>query len=47
MHHSYVVNIKHITKILKKDGYSCEFINGIALPVAKRRQEEFIKFIKL
>ena len=47
IHHSYVVNIKHITKILKKDGYSCEFINGISLPIAKRRQEEFIKFIKL
>lgn len=47
IHHSYVVNIKHITKISKKDGYSCEFINGISLPIAKRRQEEFIKFIKL
>ncbi len=47
IHHSYVVNIKHITKISKKDGYSCEFINGLSLPIAKRRQEEFIKFIKL
>ncbi|SFI50611.1 LytR/AlgR family response regulator transcription factor [Halpernia frigidisoli] len=47
IHHSYVVNIKHITKISKKDGYSCELINGISLPIAKRRQEEFIKFIKL
>ena len=47
IHHSYVVNIKHITKISKKDGYTCEFINGISLPIAKRRQEEFIKFIKL
>lgn len=47
IHHSYLVNIKHITKISKKDGYTCEFINGISLPIAKRRQEEFIKFIKL
>lgn len=47
IHHSYVVNIKHITKISKKEGYSCEFINGTSLPIAKRRQEEFIKFIKL
>ena len=46
-HHSYVINIKHIVKISKKDGYSCEFSNGISLPIAKRRQEEFIKFIKL
>lgn len=47
IHHSYVVNIKYITKISKKDGYSCELINGKSLPIAKRRQEEFIKFIKL
>ncbi len=47
IHHSYVINIKHITKISKKEGYSCEFSNGTTLPIAKRRQEEFIKFIKL
>lgn len=47
IHHSYVINIKHITKISKKDGYSCEFTNGTSLPIAKRRQEEFTKFIKL
>lgn len=47
IHHSYVINIKHISKITKKDGLYCEFTNGVALPIAKRRQEEFIKFIKL
>lgn len=47
IHHSYVVNIKHIVKIIKKDGLYCEFSNGHVLPIAKRRQEEFIKFIKL
>lgn len=47
IHHSYIVNIKHIVKIIKKDGLYCEFSNGHVLPVAKRRQEEFIKFIKL
>lgn len=47
IHHSYVVNIKHIIKITKKDGYYCEFINGDKLPIAKRRQDEFLKFIKL
>lgn len=47
IHHSYVVNIKHLMKIIKKDGLYCEFSNGHVLPVAKRRQEEFIKFIKL
>lgn len=47
IHHSYVINIKHILKITKKDGYYCEFINGDKLPIAKRRQDEFLKFIKL
>ncbi len=47
IHHSYLVNIKHLVKIIKKDGLYCEFSNGHVLPVAKRRQEEFIKFIKL
>ncbi|WP_291136185.1 LytR/AlgR family response regulator transcription factor [Flavobacterium sp. UBA7663] len=47
IHHSYVVNVKQIIKITKKDGLYCEFAHGISLPVAKRRQEEFVKFIKL
>lgn len=47
IHHSYIINIRHISKISKKDGYFCELLNGIVLPVAKRRQEEFNKFIKL
>jgi len=47
IHHSYVVNIKKIVKIVKKDGFYCEFDYGISLPVAKRRQEEFVKFIKI
>lgn len=47
IHHSYIINMKHIVKISKKDGFYCEFINGATIPIAKRRQEEFIKFIKL
>ncbi|WP_339919645.1 LytTR family DNA-binding domain-containing protein [uncultured Flavobacterium sp.] len=47
IHHSYIINIRHISKISKKDGYFCELSNGITLTVAKRRQENFNKFIKL
>jgi two-component system LytT family response regulator len=47
IHHSYVVNLKQILKITKKDGLYCEFPNGVSLPVAKRRQEEFVRFLKL
>jgi two-component system LytT family response regulator len=47
IHHSYIINLRHIIKISKKDGYFCELTNGIILSVAKRRQEGFNKFIKL
>lgn len=47
IHHSYILNLRHITKISKKDGYYCELSNGATLPVAVRRQEDFNKFIKL
>lgn len=47
IHHSYIVNLRHIVKISKKEGYFCEFPNGVLLAVAKRRQEDFNKFIKL
>ncbi|QOG04718.1 LytTR family DNA-binding domain-containing protein [Flavobacterium sp. MDT1-60] len=47
IHHSYIINIRHIAKISKKDGYFCEFSNGAIIPVAKRRQDDFNKFIKL
>lgn len=47
IHHSYIVNIRHLLKIIKKDGLYCELSNGYVLPVAKRRQEDFIKFINL
>lgn len=47
IHHSYIVNLRHIVKISKKEGYFCEFPNGVLLSVAKRRQEDFNKFIKL
>jgi two-component system LytT family response regulator len=47
IHHSYIINIKHIVMITKKDGYYCEFSNNVKLPIAKRRQEGFSKFINL
>lgn len=47
IHHSYIINLRYISKISKKEGYFCEFSTGIILPVAKRRQEDFNKFIRL
>lgn len=47
IHHSHIINLRHISKISKKDGYFCELSNGTILPVAKGRLEDFNKFIKL
>lgn len=47
IHHSYIINIKHIKRITKTDGLYCKFVNGEKLPIAKRRQEGFGKFINL
>jgi two-component system LytT family response regulator len=47
IHHSFIINLRHIVKISKKEGYFCEFPNGVLLAVAKRRQDDFNKFIRL
>ena len=47
IHHSYIINIHYVEKITKKDGYYCQFTNGDKLPIAKRRQDGFTKFINL
>ncbi|MDI1255591.1 MAG: LytTR family DNA-binding domain-containing protein [Flavobacterium sp.] len=47
VHHSYIVNLLHIVKIVKNEGYFCEFANGSNVPVATRRQEDFQRFMKL
>ena len=47
VHHKYIVNIKAISSVNKKDGYYCELKNGKTIPIAKRRQEAFNKFLRL
>lgn len=47
IHHSYIINIKHVKCIHKKNGYYCEMSNGAKLPVSKRKLETFNKFLKL
>lgn len=47
IHHGYIINIRYLISIIKKDGVYCELANRITIPVSKRRQESFNKFIKL
>lgn len=47
IHHRYLVNINSVTNVHKTDGYYCQLINNKNLPIAKRRQEAFHKFLRL
>ncbi len=47
IHNTYIVNMKHVVRIIKKDGTYCELTNGLLLPVAKRKQDDFNRFLKI
>lgn len=47
IHNSYIVNLKHVVSINKRDGAYCEMINRISLPIAKRRQDSLNRFLKI
>lgn len=45
VHHSYLVNISAVQRILKSDGDVLELVDGKLIPLAQRRKESFIEFI--
>jgi two-component system LytT family response regulator len=47
IHHSFIVNLNMVTNINKAAGNYIELLNNKALPIAKRRQEELNKFLKI
>ncbi len=47
IHHRYIVNLKMMTNINKSGGNYCELSNNKSLPIAKRRQEELNKILKI
>lgn len=47
IHKSYIVNINFVVKINKKDGISCELLNGMSLPVSSRKQTLLYEFLGL
>ncbi|WP_448607570.1 LytR/AlgR family response regulator transcription factor [Paenimyroides ceti] len=47
VHHSYIINIEHVVRIIKKDGSYCELSNGMLIPIAKRKQNDFNRFLKI
>jgi two-component system LytT family response regulator len=47
IHHKYIINISETESIYKTDGNYCLLKNAKTLPIAKRRLEEFRKFLYL
>ena len=47
IHHSYIVNLRMVTKINKTAGNYCELLNNKSLPIAKRRQDLLHRFLKI
>ncbi len=42
IHHSYLINLYHLDKFVKKDGGYVIMRDGTSLPVARRKKEDFI-----
>jgi two-component system LytT family response regulator len=47
IHHKYIISISKTESIYKTDGYYCLLKNTKTLPIAKRRLEDFRKFLSL
>jgi two-component system, LytTR family, response regulator len=46
IHQSHIINIDFITKVLKEDGGFVVLENGIKIPIARRRKDEFLELLK-
>ena len=47
IHQSYIVNMEKVVCVHKRNGHYCEMSNGARLPIAKRRIEDFNKYLKI
>lgn len=47
IHNTYIINVKYLARVVKSDGGYCEMITGESLPIAKRKAEEFGRFLKV
>ena len=45
-HRSYLVNLKYLQKVVKKDGTYIEMENEMRIPVSKEKKEELINLLQ-
>ena len=46
-HKSYLVNVRYIKNIHRRDGHYCEMTSNDHVPVSRRRLDELMQFLKL
>jgi two-component system LytT family response regulator len=46
IHHSHIININFLSKILKRNGYIVELTDGTQLNISRRKQENLMAFLK-
>lgn len=46
VHHSHMINLQHILKITKTNGFAALMTDGCSVPIAVRRKETFEKQLK-
>ena len=47
IHKKYIINIKYIESIDKRDGGTCHLLTEITLPIAYRRRDSLFRFLNL
>lgn len=45
IHHSFIINLKHVKRYLKNDGGSIEMTNDAQLPISRQRKQEVVQSI--
>lgn len=46
VHHSHMINLQHIIKITKTNGFAVQMSDGYSVPIAVRRKDTFEKQLK-
>lgn len=46
LHRSYIVNLKHLKELNKKDGYQITLDNNATIPISKSKHQKFLKMIE-
>jgi two-component system LytT family response regulator len=45
IHHSHIININFLSKIIRRDGYIVELSDGTQLNISRRKQEDLMVFL--